>query len=275
MNPAEFVYGQDGYDDAGYLADDVDPIPEAPVDADSVIAPIADDGSLAISDDETDSHDSAPPESSLPDVAAIADEVETDGVFSEDAESLALVPETASRGGTSGGFTTDVAADTALYEQISYLYYRGIVQGDSRHYVATKPSLSRRDAFTLLFRVFAVSGNASARHDFSDISRTDPIANSLSLAVERGYVSPNKTFRPNDTITRAEFVKLLVVFSGTPVVASARADFADVPPSSPFAPYVHTFSRLLGGISGKSFSPDKPITRGDSFKLLHAYLNRA
>jgi murein DD-endopeptidase MepM/ murein hydrolase activator NlpD len=285
VNPAEFVYGSSGsHTDSGSIADTLDPVPEisaaTPVDADSIAAPIGEDeptGSevAAITDDTP--HDSAPAQNPAPapDAQQVADRVESEGVFTEDADSLSLVPETASYAGPGAGFTTDVAADSDLYDQISYLYYRGIVQGDSRHFVATKSSLSRRDAFTLLFRVFAVSGAASSVHSFADISKSDPIANSLSLAVERGYVSPNKTFRPNDTITRAEFVKLLIVFSGTSLSSPSKADFADVPLNSPFAPYVHTFSELLGGISGTSFSPDKAITRGDSFKLLHAYLTRS
>ncbi|HRI36069.1 MAG TPA: peptidoglycan DD-metalloendopeptidase family protein [bacterium] len=285
VNPAEFIYGSLGGGDDSILAV-IDPIPnvsasetpDANVSADDVFAPIEDSAGDSMEDFEShESHDSAPAESevSIPDVDSVVGVIESEGVFSEDADSLALVPETAGYATSGTDFTTDTNPDSELYRQISYLYYRGIVQGDATRFIATIPSLSRRDAFTLLARVFSVSGTTSSAYRFSDVASNDPIVGPLSLAVERGYISANKTFRPNDTITRAEFVKLLVVFSGVPLSRPEVQDFADVPLSSPFAAHIHTFVELLGGIGGTSFNPGKAITRGDSFRLLYAYASRS
>lgn len=75
---------------------------------------------------------------------------------------------------------------------------------------------------------------------------------------------PGKKFRPNDNITREEYVKMLVTALGV-YDASAQCSFRDVPASAWFAPYVASAvnSGLVKGVSDTEFGAGLDITRED------------
>ena len=65
--------------------------------------------------------------------------------------------------------------------------------------------------FTLLF-CFAIPAQAA----FSDVRNTDWFAADISTMTEAGVLSgyPDGTFRPNDTITAAQFVSIVARYGG-------------------------------------------------------------
>lgn len=75
---------------------------------------------------------------------------------------------------------------------------------------------------------------------------------------------PGKKFRPNDNITREEYVKMLVTALGV-YDASAQCSFLDVPADAWFAPYVASAvnSGLVKGVSDTEFGAGLDITRED------------
>ncbi|MBU5449846.1 S-layer homology domain-containing protein [Acetivibrio sp. MSJd-27] len=75
---------------------------------------------------------------------------------------------------------------------------------------------------------------------------------------------PGKKFRPNDNITREEYVKMLVTALGV-YDASAQCSFRDVPADAWFAPYVASAvnSGLVKGVSDTEFGAGLDITRED------------
>ena len=80
------------------------------------------------------------------------------------------------------------------------------------------------------------------------------------------------SFAPNDTITRAEFVKILAGIAGADVSSVATSDFTDISAGAWYAPYV-AWANLNGvakGDSGK-FSPDATISRQDIATMLYRY----
>lgn len=79
------------------------------------------------------------------------------------------------------------------------------------------------------------------------------------------------TFRPNQTITRAEFVKILTSLAGLDV---ADAEFEDVKSDSWYAPFVGAAAKagLVAG-DGSRFNPDQPITRQDTAVIVYRLLS--
>lgn len=82
-----------------------------------------------------------------------------------------------------------------------------------------------------------------------------------------GY--PDGTFRPKDTINRAEFLKIVFAGkSGDP--APATNCFTDVPADAWYAPYVCAAKnrQVVNGYADGSFKPDTPVNTAEALKIL-------
>lgn len=81
-------------------------------------------------------------------------------------------------------------------------------------------------------------------------------------------LGPDQPFRPDDAVTRAQFIAWLVAARGLPPLRPEAPAFADLPPTSEFAPAVE--SAVAFGIvpSGGAFRPQAPLVRGDAFLFL-------
>lgn len=84
--------------------------------------------------------------------------------------------------------------------------------------------------------------------------------------------TPDGTFRPEASITRAEALKVFVVFLGLELDDVTKSSYYDVDVSSWYSPYIEAGKTLLPerrSIQGKiPFQPDMPITREDAIYAL-------
>jgi len=85
--------------------------------------------------------------------------------------------------------------------------------------------------------------------------------------VINGY--PDGTFRPNNTLKRAELAKIVVLSSKIPVV-TARNCFPDLDPSQWYAEYVCAAkaSGLVQGYVDGTFKPSRDISRAEAIKIM-------
>ena len=84
----------------------------------------------------------------------------------------------------------------------------------------------------------------------------------VKSGIIKGY--GDKTFKGNESITRAEFTKMVVMaFAGSDT--SAASDFIDVSPDDWYYQYVSTAKKLgiINGYDGNVFKPNDKITRQD------------
>jgi hypothetical protein len=99
---------------------------------------------------------------------------------------------------------------------------------------------------------------------FSDVPPSYWAYQAITTLAGRGIVNgfPDGTFRPDQAVTRAEFVKMLALAIGLKPV-SGQTTFADVPTTSWFAPYVAAAveAGIVDGTSARTFSPDATLTR--------------
>ncbi|EQD48806.1 S-layer domain protein, partial [mine drainage metagenome] len=101
---------------------------------------------------------------------------------------------------------------------------------------------------------------------FNDVPSNFWAKGAIDLLLGRNAISgfADGGFHPNATVTRAQFVKMLVLSLGLTVPAQpTSAGFSDVPATAWFAPYVDSAVQagLVQGINATTFGPSELITR--------------
>jgi hypothetical protein len=148
------------------------------------------------------------------------------------------------------------------------------------------PSPMSRKAFPILLVcpvvilfslvLLPAAGSLAAAPPFADIPPERPYAEAIlylaSGGVLRGYA--DGTFRPNQKVTRAEAVKIVVApldASGSIAPATATV-FSDIPDGVWYLPYAEAARSRLGIIDGppktSEFHGDRPVTKAEFLKIL-------
>jgi len=88
----------------------------------------------------------------------------------------------------------------------------------------------------------------------------------ITLLVQRGIVvgSADQRFRPDEPVTRADFVRWIVGASGVTVRPALAAPFIDIPQYHPAAAYLETALSQGWLTRTPIFQPDAPQLRGDA-----------
>lgn len=99
----------------------------------------------------------------------------------------------------------------------------------------------------------------------------------VARLAERGVVSgfPDGSFRPDEKVSRAEFVKLIAVAFDLP--RGSAPEFADVGADDWFAEYVGAASAagMVTGDENRRFMPGEPVTRQDAAVILYRCMGGA
>lgn len=114
---------------------------------------------------------------------------------------------------------------------------------------------------------------------FSDITEAAWAAEYIKYAAENGIMTGggDGTFRPNDAVTRAEFLKILIVSLKLSDETPQTAGFSDVPTGAWFEGYVNTGVSLgvVNGTSKTEFSPNAPVSRQDAAVMIQRAVSAA
>lgn len=101
---------------------------------------------------------------------------------------------------------------------------------------------------------------------FDDLASVEWAKDAIKAMADKGIIAKpdDKKFRPNDSITREEFVKLLVMAAGV-YDENAEVDFTDVPKDAWYYSYVASAYKagLVEGISETEFGSGLNIKRQD------------
>lgn len=181
--------------------------------------------------------------------------------------------------GNLGSNLTDIEGHWAR-DYIEFLVEYGVVQGYSDNTFKPDNEINRAEALKILM---AASGygetdyNASFMNSgLSDVASGSWYEPYVGLGVYYNVVSgyPDETFRPDKSISRAEFIKLVGVLYENAYSESISENFeepfVDVPSGEWYSKYVAFFYQV-GVISGKDsthFNPDDPITRAEASKII-------
>ncbi len=109
---------------------------------------------------------------------------------------------------------------------------------------------------------------------FSDIADVEWAKESINRLVEKNVIAKDEKFRPNDYITREEFVKMAVTAFNM-YDKNAKAEFTDVKGDEWFAPYIASAfaNGIVTGNPDGSFGIGKNITRQEIAVILCRILN--
>lgn len=104
---------------------------------------------------------------------------------------------------------------------------------------------------------------------FTDMPINHWAYKSVEMLTEKNIISRGEIFRPNDNITREEFVKMLVMYFQP--VTDQKCSFDDVSESDWFYPYVSAaFSAgIVQGVTENSFGTGESISRQDMAVMLY------
>ena len=141
--------------------------------------------------------------------------------------------------------------------------------------------ITRAEVATIFFRLLTDGARerfwseTNAYTDVADGSWYNIAVSTLSnMGILGGY--EDGTFRPNASITRAEFAKIAVSFFDWADVYAVNS-FVDVRDSAWYANYVAVAAELglIEGYGGNVFRPDATITRAEACTIINRTLGRA
>lgn len=113
--------------------------------------------------------------------------------------------------------------------------------------------------------------------EFIDVSAVHPYLDAIRWGKQSGVLSgyPDGTFKPDNVVNRAEFLKIVLAAKPTDATAPVTAGaFPDVDPSEWFAPYVG-YARESGIIQGYpdgTFRPGQPVNFAEALKMAYVAL---
>ena len=111
---------------------------------------------------------------------------------------------------------------------------------------------------------------------FTDVPTTHWAYLNLRAAVRSGWIKgyPDNTFRPEATLTRADFVTMLARLSGEPLDEAAASAFPDVAAGQYYAASVAWAVRsgIVSGFPDGTFHPAESITRQQMARIMTQYL---
>lgn len=109
-------------------------------------------------------------------------------------------------------------------------------------------------------------------HGYSDVGQLEWYHDDVDYVIEKGLMIgyENGTFRPCESLTRAELVQILYNWAGKPQV-EITGQFSDVEPDVWYAKAVSWAYEegIVNGMGNGKFSPDLPITREQLATMLY------
>lgn len=136
----------------------------------------------------------------------------------------------------------------------------------------------RAEVAMMLYRLLADTRMAEIQttfNSFSDVSPDEWYNEAVSTMTNGKYIAgyPDGTFGGNKSITRAEFVTMLVRFIG---VQDEACSFSDVSKAHWAYDYIATATQAgwIAGYSDGSFKPEQAITRAEAMTIINRVLNR-
>ena len=169
------------------------------------------------------------------------------------------------------GVFTDVAKGSYCYDAVMWAYKEGIAKGYSYTSFAPDNACTRGQVVTFLWRA-AGCPESKGSCPFVDVSSSSPYCKAITWAAEKkialGYDASH--FKPNETVSRAQFVTFLWRYEGKPSV-SAKCPFVDVSSSSPYYKAIVWAAKneITLGVDGTHFKPDAACTRGQVVTFIY------
>lgn len=165
----------------------------------------------------------------------------------------------------------DVSTSHPYYEAINDLAEAEIIKGFPDGEFKLKTSLTRAEASKMISEIKDLP-LASSQAPFKDIKQNVWYTAAINSLYDAGHISgyDQHTFKPNLSITRAEFSEIIVNAYGLSIKESVEVPFQDVKKGAWYESAIQTLytNGLIKGINESTFAPNDKINRGDAAWLL-------
>ena len=176
----------------------------------------------------------------------------------------------------------DVSGSDWFYNDVRYVYEKGIMDGTGIDRFSPNAPLTRAMIVTILYRM-AGSPSVSGSSDFTDVAAGKRFAKAVAWAAANGIVNGygSGLFGPNDPVTREQLAAILyryAVYGGMTAVTLEEnlGSFADTAQLSAYAIQAMNWAvgqGLING-SGSNLVPKAQATRAQVAAIIHRYLER-
>ena len=176
----------------------------------------------------------------------------------------------------------DVSGSDWFYNDVRYVYEKGIMDGTGIDRFSPNAPLTRAMIVTILYRM-AGSPSVSGSSDFTDVAAGKWFAKAVAWAAANGIVNGygDSLFGPNDPVTREQLAAILyryAVYGGMTAVTLEEnlGSFADTAQLSAYAIQAMNWAvgqGLING-SGSNLVPKAQATRAQVAAIIHRYLER-
>ncbi len=164
----------------------------------------------------------------------------------------------------------------AIYTDFPDAYTKGYISGYNDGSFKPEGTITRAESAALFARVLGYSEGGIQKNTFTDVRDSDWFEGVVSFCCENGYISgyEDGSFRPGNTITRAEFAAIVCRIFG--FEATEESDhYSDI--SSHWAKsYANALYENCDTLpfGNNSFKPDRNITRREAVLVLSSALGR-
>ncbi len=169
----------------------------------------------------------------------------------------------------------DVKQDSFYEQPVNYLVGKKVVSGYGDNTFRPNQTITRAEVASMLSNMLQLHTSNLPSSPFRDVMDDKWYAKPIVALVSEGIVTgyEDRTFRPNQTISRAEMAKMLVesykdlhTIKNKPKIA-----FGDVPRNQWYSKYVETLveSGVTTGTSPTTFSPNDRLTRAQAATFIY------
>lgn len=168
---------------------------------------------------------------------------------------------------------SDLPPTHTAYPAVQYLVDHQILKGYDNNEFQPDRALTRAEALKIaLLASKRDITKRSTQANFTDIANDNWVYPFVSYAVEQKIVNgyEDNTFRPDQTVSRSEGVKILFKAFQIPLTASKALTFSDVKADDWFFPYAYYLvQHKLWPANPPLFQPTTPLTRGDMAQIAY------
>ena len=166
---------------------------------------------------------------------------------------------------------SDVSRYFNTHEHTSY------IQGVGENHFAPDENTTRAEAAQMFYNLL-LDKNPDITRRFPDVPQDAWYAKAVNTLASIGFLSgyPDGSFRAEGSITRAEFVTIIVRVAEETYIDYEAAQFNDVSVEHWAYPYINTAVSYgwIQGYGGGRFAPDRLITRAEAVTILNRVLER-
>ena len=176
---------------------------------------------------------------------------------------------------------TDVPADSACSEAVSYMTENSLISGTDETTFGADAPVSRAEAIMVLYRM-AGSADTEFKGVFSDVAEDAAYAKAVEWASANGIVSGygDTTFAPDEEITKQDLISFLyryAVYDDAYVTVDESADlkaFSDADKAADYASDALIWAADSGIVASEDgkLNPDKTVTRSELAVIDYNYI---